>query len=777
MSNSYKYYNRRKTLIIVLVTVFVLAAVGCGIYAYIYNQRMLKEEAVTGMKSEINSNDSVSMLLPVTSNDDFDGDGLKNGQESHFKTDFTLEDTDGDGLNDLAETSYGTDPLSKDSDGDGLLDGYEIKAGLNPNAAKTDGTHSDSSQRFVTELSDGNVTVKITGNANCYDSAIHTANIVALTSNPYIVSEIYDLSCRYTFDSAEITFSLDKDKLKMLALKPSQLTIYNYNTVSKVLEPVESTLDGNNISATVTHFSIYCVGVKSLATESISTQILFVIDNSGSMYPVEMCIDSDENDVDFKRLDMVRGIIENLGTDEYGYRIAKFTASYDRLNSGSAFSSDKNELEKIINRIQTEFPYFDGTDISKAIDNAVSELNESGADGHRIIVLLTDGDGTENNPYTAAEITKIIKDSSAVLLTIGLGNAVDADYLSDMAEGTGGMYYTASNADSLSRVCSDISAMLTDAVTLPEGNSNGKDTNNYTDGYIVADCGFDIVDGFTLSDYPTADDNSESLGIAALASAYYSGQLSPIQPDESDGKGYQLTETQLWSNFTRKMPLSEYTSSVFGGDYLKHGENLDFDKDGATVSIREDVRSSAIRNGFLVKSISFVKKYLGGIFSWEMLAVPISSDGSISSDVFAANYKDESAVFSAVSWFKRRASSERGYLYIGTDSGEIGFGRVVDAVRSGEPVIAVITEKNSEYRIGRNALTIMKILKCPKNDFDYYLCVYDSKTPDEEQWIKVRLTRQTEKNDKGAEYALTADYTGGGLSYTGASLGFYLNNR
>lgn len=59
--------------------------------------------------------------------DDVDGDGLNNTQESIYGTDPFNHDTDGDGLNDAAEVNeHGTNPLLADTDGDGLHDGDEI---------------------------------------------------------------------------------------------------------------------------------------------------------------------------------------------------------------------------------------------------------------------------------------------------------------------------------------------------------------------------------------------------------------------------------------------------------------------------------------------------------------------------------------------------------------------------------------------------------------------------------------------------------------------------
>jgi hypothetical protein len=57
--------------------------------------------------------------------EDFDNDGLNNGQERLAGTDPANPDTDGDGLNDGAEVLAGTNPLNPDTDGDGYPDGID----------------------------------------------------------------------------------------------------------------------------------------------------------------------------------------------------------------------------------------------------------------------------------------------------------------------------------------------------------------------------------------------------------------------------------------------------------------------------------------------------------------------------------------------------------------------------------------------------------------------------------------------------------------------------
>ena len=72
-------------------------------------------------------------------NPDTDGDGLSDGDEIRLNTFPTNPDTDMDGVNDGEEVGLGIDPRNPDSDGDSLTDGDEITRGTNPALADTDG--------------------------------------------------------------------------------------------------------------------------------------------------------------------------------------------------------------------------------------------------------------------------------------------------------------------------------------------------------------------------------------------------------------------------------------------------------------------------------------------------------------------------------------------------------------------------------------------------------------------------------------------------------------
>jgi hypothetical protein len=79
-----------------------------------------------------------SLLGTDPNNPDSDGDGISDGDEVRNGTDPTDPDSDGDGLTDGEEDYYNTDPNKKDTDGDGWDDKWEIDHGTNPLVPDTD---------------------------------------------------------------------------------------------------------------------------------------------------------------------------------------------------------------------------------------------------------------------------------------------------------------------------------------------------------------------------------------------------------------------------------------------------------------------------------------------------------------------------------------------------------------------------------------------------------------------------------------------------------------
>ena len=189
-------------------------------------------------------------------NEDFDGDGLTNGEELNgvkgYTSDPTVIDTDGDTIDDYTEVyRYGTDPSNKDTDGDGVDDNIEIEIGSNPLVAES------SFKRTVTQKSESK---KMTAKVTAYGASGVAANTLSVSEseNPFVTSSMpgyieqsFEFSAEGTFETAEISFTMDN--------MPSGARIYYIDNDNHKLEALDCTRNGNTISATVNHFSEYIV--------------------------------------------------------------------------------------------------------------------------------------------------------------------------------------------------------------------------------------------------------------------------------------------------------------------------------------------------------------------------------------------------------------------------------------------------------------------------------------------------------------------------------------
>jgi Mg-chelatase subunit ChlD len=100
----------------------------------------------------------------------------------------------------------------------------------------------------------------------------------------------------------------------------------------------------------------------------------------------------------------------------------------------------------------------EGTQIDDGLIAAQAALEETRTGARPVVILLTDGRhaGTADEVLVAATQ---LKRSGATLITIGLGQDVDHDLLRSAASSSG-LYYPAPDANDLSSIYAEISALL-----------------------------------------------------------------------------------------------------------------------------------------------------------------------------------------------------------------------------------------------------------------------------------------------------------------------------
>ena len=196
----------------------------------------------------------------------------------------------------------------------------------------------------------GEITLNVTGDANIADTSISELNVFGISSNTGIVSTAYDFVSDHKFQTAKITFKLDSKKVAQKGASFSDLSVLKFDASTQSYEKIKSRANSSagTISADINTYGTYVVGTEKKANSPAVTKIAFLLDNSGSMYPVEECETSPENDVNFKRLDFTKSLINKIeGEGDYLYSIAKFTGTYTQLQK---FTADTEKLNNALEK-------------------------------------------------------------------------------------------------------------------------------------------------------------------------------------------------------------------------------------------------------------------------------------------------------------------------------------------------------------------------------------------------------------------------------------------
>lgn len=293
-------------------------------------------------------------------------------------------DSDQDGITDEDEKRIGTDPNKADSDGDGIPDGLEVQLGLDPLKSKSDGKTKDNKRKFDQDYTCDDAKLTVSGDYRVSDIAFQESD--GVFNVPNAVSPVYEIYMQdQKFDSAVITFDYTPKNNEKVG-------VFQY------LDDGSYTLVSEGTQAELQHFSRYFLGkiIVDKSDYKPSLDIALVIDNSGSMYPQEQCEGSNENDVEFKRIDMAKALIEQAAPTT---RFSFYTFTHD-VNKATGLTTDKNVL-----------------------NSAAAQRN-------------------------------------VVIICIGLGNEIDVDHLTELATRTGGFYRYARSAEDLTNLYEQIDTVL-----------------------------------------------------------------------------------------------------------------------------------------------------------------------------------------------------------------------------------------------------------------------------------------------------------------------------
>ena len=493
---------------------------------------------------------------------DSDNDGLTDVKEKELGTNPYSADSDEDGLPDKFEIDYTkTDPLNKDTDGDKINDGDELDLGLDPLKVDSKGDGIKDSDRVLTysiNESKIGVSVEITGQGNIASTTIDKIENTIFGTTKGLTDNLYNFFTNGNLKSAVVTIKYDADELQRKGLNENNLTLYYFNEDTKNLESVPTIVDSNNktISATLTHFSKYIIGDSDIVLANYKSQIMFIIDNSVSMYSTDQMIAAGYNessgaignDTEFKRLTLTNKMIEKF-TGNYQFGISEFSGNYVNLLK---FSDNKSELKKTINSMKSKWKSnADGTNIISALKNGINEFKTD--NNSHYIVLLTDGKDTFGNlSWSKKTIISNAKNKDVKICIIGLGTNVDDKNLNDVAESTGCDYYNATDSSALDEIYSIIGSNI-------NYNLVDTDDDNKVDGMIQSDSNFLVKrDGFSFDNFSSnKSSDGHCYGMATFAKLYYKEQLplslgtketskfflSSFKKEKFTSNGYDLSNT------------------------------------------------------------------------------------------------------------------------------------------------------------------------------------------------------------------------------------------
>lgn len=435
-----------------------------------------------------------------------------------------VQDTDGDGLPDIYEGSNSrTSQTNVDTDNDGLYDGDEIIMSLDPlkEDSKGDGV-KDGERRLEYTFTSDNVTMNMVGKGNFTQTSSDKYSTETIDNVNSVVDGVYSLYTEVTLDSAQITIKYDKNKVAQKGINEANLAVYELNEDENTFQKIKTTINANEGTATFSVDSLgkYFIADTSKLTSNLATELVFLIDNSGSMYSSEEVEDSEENDVDFKRVDVVNDLVDKL-QGNYKFGVGKFTFEYKEIVK---LSSDKATVKNRVNSIKTEPESFTGTYVGAALKGGLTQFSEGEEQNRRYIILLSDGEDTSNvsgyNNKLLSEQVQLAKQKGVKIYTVGLGNIIDEKNLKDIANQTNGKYYFAATADDLDVVFDEIAADL---------NYNLYDTDNDDnyDSVVIADTGFLVGrDGFSFSNFSNTQVNyGYGYGMVLYAKMFYENSL------------------------------------------------------------------------------------------------------------------------------------------------------------------------------------------------------------------------------------------------------------
>lgn len=664
-------------------------------------------------------------------------------------------DIDDDGLsNNYESEKLNTDPNKQDTDGDVVEDGTEVVLGLNPieKESKSDSVQDDERKlKYNLKLENIGVEIEVNGTDNISKTTVDMYDLKTINEISAVLSKVYSVNLKGTVDNANMNIKYDKNLLSQKGLAESSLAVYKIDIDNNnfIKQDSKVNADLSTISVKITDSGKYFIADSSKMKEKVSTELMFVIDNSGSMYSSEIVNESGENDTQFKRVDLSNRIVDKLKGD-YKFGAGKFTFQYEEL---CPLTSDKEKVKEKINSIKTLTEKFTGTYIGNALEGGLKQFDTNNKEVRKYMILLTDGKDTGGvEGYDGRKIenaTKEAKEKGVRVFTIGLGDDLDTEVLQKIATETNGKYYYALNSEVLSDIFELISAEINYGFVDLNKDSND-DFIIYRNNDFLAK-----KNGMPVQNFSTTSSNyGATYGMSLFSKLYYEGTMRSKLSDISV-KNTQTGEMLKAPGYEINIGNTNKNSILYNYEL----KDLKFMKE-----IPNDFMSTSVNNGILEIASKYKKEFNDYKFSYYYLNSKSENSGFkkyenyIINNDFSNDERDDKknklenddqqfikAIYrlDILKYRDERISFEtdpdKAYKYI------------TDITQKGKVPLLVL---NNDYTV-----CLQKVLIDINDDNHIKLEVYDSNYGGNHQYLDVRRTKiynSLEGNNKNAyQYKFT----------------------
>jgi len=172
--------------------------------------------------------------------------------------------------------------------------------------------------------------------------------------------------------------------------------------------------------------------------------LMLAIDSSGSMKV---------NDPRRLRITTAKQFVEQLDPQRDQAGVVSWDNDIDFVQP---LTSDFGRIEQQIERVDAS----GATNLNAGLSAAIDEFVRGRPGVKRVIIFLTDGDGTYTFSAQSGSPVALARQKGITIYAIGLGSAPSRKKLEDMADATGGRFYMAPTAEDLKQIYEEISKQL-----------------------------------------------------------------------------------------------------------------------------------------------------------------------------------------------------------------------------------------------------------------------------------------------------------------------------